>query len=347
MFSRTIILMMLKLFWIAFLLGIPISAQVAVADPIETTITDLSLHAKDFDGHLVHINAVLVLGWEGDNFLLDPSKPAPVYMPSRDPASIWFYCNPIHEKQVYAAIGQERRIYGSFKGYFHWVEKPRIVNGLFDPGSLQFEAVEASVPEQQTRSLAAASVEGDVDTVRSILQIHADMRNKYGSILLFLAANTGRDDFAQELLASGADPRFAAPGGETSLMNAAWNCEVDVAKTLLSHGALVNAANVNGETAVILASRICRDGKMVQLLLEAGANPNAKTTNGVTPLIAAAGNPINAAELLKAGANPSIKTDSGETVETESCDRGEEGHYQVCQLVRGALRSAATHTSKP
>jgi hypothetical protein len=338
---------MLKLFWIACVLSIPLSAQFAAERPSDATVTELSLHAKDFDGHLVRVHAVLVFGWEGDNFLLDPSKPRPVNMPSRDPASIWFYCKPGRDQQVYGAIGHQRVVYGSFDGYFHFVTKTHIVNGVFEPGSLQFEAVEASIPDQQPQSLAAATMNEDVDETRRILQSEdASVRGKYGSILLFLAAQVGRADFAEELLASGADPKFTEPGGDTSLAMAAFNCRLEVAKALLSYGALANAANVHGETALIFASHTCVDGKMVQLLLDAGADPNSKTTNGVTSLMAAAGNPLNAEELLKAGADPSVKNESGETVETESCERGEKGHYEVCQLVREALRNAASRSSK-
>jgi Ankyrin repeats (3 copies) len=346
LFTTTIILPMLKVIWIVLVLSIPLSAQLAAEHPIDSTITDLSLHAQEFDGQLVRVQAVLFFGWEGDNFLLDPSKPRPVNMPSRDPASVWFYCKPGYDQQVYRAIGPQRVVSGLFEGYFHFVTKTHTVNGVFEPGSLQFEAIKTPVLDRQSHSLAIATIQGDVDETRRILQSNAGIRDKYGSILLFLAAQTGRADFAEELLASGADPKFTEPGGETSLLIAAWNCKQEVAKALLSHSALPNAADTQGETALIFAAQTCADGKMVKVLLDAGANPNAKTTDGNTPLMAAAGNPENVEELLKAGADPSMKTASGETVETESCDRGEKGHYQVCQLVREALRNIAVHSAK-
>jgi len=34
----------------------------------------------------------------------------------------------------------------------------------------------------------------------------------------------------------------------------------------------------------------------------------------------------------------SRRVSDGHTPESESCDRGEQGHYRVCQLVRDALR---------
>jgi hypothetical protein len=329
---------MLKLCWIACVLSIALSTQFAVARPTEATVSDLSRHAQEFDGQLVHVQAVLVFGWEGDNFLLDPSKPRPVNMPSRDPASVWFYCKPEHEQQVYGPIGHERVVFGSFEGYFHFVPKTRIVNGVFEPGPLQFEAIEASIPDQQPRSLAAATAMEDVDETRRILQANASARTQYGSTLLFLAAKIGRADFVHELLASGADPKFVAPGGDTSLMMAAWVCKLEVAKALLDHGALVNAANNNGETAVIFASQTCPNGKMVQILLADGADPNAKGNDGGTALRAAAGNPVVVEKLLAAGADPTVKDKYGNTVQSESCDRGEKGHAEVCALVRQALQ---------
>jgi hypothetical protein len=79
-------------------------------------------------------------------------------------------------------------------------------------------------------------------------------------------------------------------------------------------------------------------------LIDAGADPKAKVNEGA--LMAAAGNPLVAEKLLTAGADPTFKNKHGNTVESESCDRGEKGHYEVCQLVREALRKTGAH-SKP
>lgn len=329
---------MLKLFWVAWILSLPLSAQLAPERPIETSVTELSEHAQEFDGHLVRIPAVLVFGWEGDNFLLDPSKPRPLSMPSRDPASVWFYCKPA----ACVARGQAGVVYGSFEGYFHLVAKPQTVNGVFGPGPLQFEAVKATIPENPPQSLAGASAQGDVDEIRRIIKTDAKTRGKYGSVLLFLAAKTDRADFVRELLSSGADPKLAEPDGSTSLMMAAFGCKLEVGKALLDGGASPNAASVQGNTALKFASQNCADGRMVQLLLDAGAEPKATVNEGA--LIAAAGNPRVVEKLLAAGADPRFKDSRGNTVESESCDRGEKGHYEVCQLVREALRNPAAHS---
>jgi hypothetical protein len=121
--------------------------------PIDVTLEDLSLHPRKFDGHLVRVRALLVFGWEGDNFLIDPSKPAPTGFPSRSPASVWFHCKPEREQQIYGPIKphERGRVLGSYTGYFHFVRKPQIVNGVFNPGSLQLDAVEVSIPDPQPR----------------------------------------------------------------------------------------------------------------------------------------------------------------------------------------------------
>ena len=210
---------------------------------------------------------------------------------------------------------------------------------MFEPGPLQFEAVEVSIPEPQPRSLAEATIHGDMDETRRIL--HSDVKTKireeYENTLLFQAVRAGHAIWVQDLLTGGADANFTAPGGDTGLMTAAWNCNLEVARALLGNGALVNTADVNGETALILSSETCANGEMTQVLLDAKADPNAQTKNGMTALMAAVRNPLVVERLIKAGADPAAKDDDGNTAESDSCDRGAEGFYRVCQLVRKAL----------
>jgi hypothetical protein len=304
-------------------------------EPTDVTVSDLGLHPQALDGHLVRVQAWLVSGWEGDRFLSDP-QPQNIYDGS--PAYVWLYSSHEHEKQVYAPIGGRVSVYGEFIGYFHFVPKPQN-NGMFDPGHLQFEAIEVLVPEKQPRTLAGAIRQGNLEEVRTILRSGAKLNvlDEYQSLPLFEAISSGHTTIAEELLTAGADPKLTLPGGDTALMQAAWNDQVTIAKALLDRGAPVNAANINGETALIFASQTCPDGKMVQLLLNAGADPNAKGNDGGPALGAAAGNPVVVEKLLAAGADPSAKDKYGNTVETESCDRGEKGHAQVCALVRQAL----------
>jgi hypothetical protein len=84
-------------------------------------------------GQVISVNSTSLNGWEGDNFLVDPLKPVPLEMPSReDPASLWFYSNPRHEHRD-VAIEQKMSDCHDFAGYFHFVQKPDMI-GVFNPG---------------------------------------------------------------------------------------------------------------------------------------------------------------------------------------------------------------------
>jgi uncharacterized protein len=302
--------------------------------PTAVTVSDLGLHPQKFDGHLVRVQAWLVSGWEGDRFLSDPE---PQNIHDGSPAYVWLYCSLERAQEVCDSIGHRVSVYGWFTGYFHFVRKPHIVNY---PADLQFEATEVSIPEQQPKTLAGAIREGDLEEVRKILHSAGklDIRDEYQSLPLFEAIRSGHTDIAQELLAAGADPKLTEPDGSTALMTAAWHGDLKIARTLLDRGVSVNAADVHGDTALIFASQTGPDGKMVQLLLDSRANPNAKTINGVTSLMAAAGNSLAAEKLLKTGADPTAKDASGHTIEDDACDRGDKEHFRVCELVREALR---------
>jgi len=313
---------------------------------LKVTVSELAVYPQKYDGKLVCINAVAVNGWEGDNFLIDPSKPFPLEIPSgRDPASIWFYSKQLYsmltnrQPRVDGAIEERTSDCHHFEGYFHFVARPRMM-GVFYPGSLQLECTGNCVADSQPHSLAATTHSEDIDETRRILRADSRLRDRYKNLLLFPAAQTGRDDFAQELLAAGADPTFTSPSRGTSLMVAARGCKMEVAKTLLSGGAPVNASNTKGETALMYASQTCLNGQMVKMLLEAGANPNAKGEGNFTALMWASGNPINAELLLRAGADPTAKNEYGNTAESDNCDRGDAGHSQVCSLIRDALKQA-------
>jgi hypothetical protein len=111
-----------------------------------TSVAELSKAPRKFDGRLVRVRALLEFGWEGDNFLSDPSAPASRNTPSRRPVSVWFYCKPDHERQVFGAISAgDRRVLGTFTGYFHFVpDKKSRTKDVFDPGPLQLEAIGVS-----------------------------------------------------------------------------------------------------------------------------------------------------------------------------------------------------------
>jgi ankyrin repeat protein len=315
--------------------------------PVKVTIVDLAKSARKYDGRLVRIDALLSLSWEGDNFL---SAPNPTSMPPNGQNYVWLYCKPEYRQQVFGPVmsAGHGSVYGSFTGYFHFVEKPHVINGTFYPGQLQFEAVRALIRHPKRLSLAEAIRDGNLEEARKLVRsgVRINVWNEHRSLPLIEAVRTGHTDFAEELLAEGADPNVAGSEGDTALGQAAWYCNLTIAKELLNRGARVNASDVNGQTALMSAAQTCPDGQMVKLLLDAGADPNQKTPGNFTPLMSAEGNPVNTAELLKDGADPTVQNRYGWTAESQNCERGGKGYAQACNLIREALENSAEHPPK-
>jgi len=193
--------------------------------------------------------------------------------------------------------------------------------------------------------LIQAIRQGDIEKAREMIKAGTKLNffDECGAVPLLEAIHwsdhDGYNEFVLELLSAGADPKFPE-GGADALASAAYMCNTAIVRELLKRGVPVNAANGNGVTALMEAPSQRCAGVMVQLLLEAGADPNARDRNGFNPLLAAAmtGDAAGAEELLKAGADAGFRTKSGMSAESQSCGRGEQGHYHVCQLVREAMK---------
>jgi ankyrin repeat protein len=190
--------------------------------------------------------------------------------------------------------------------------------------------------------LVQAIRDGDFAKAHAMVKSGAklNIQDECGATPFHEAIRWNYTEFATELLSAGADPKFP-DGGAEALIGTAFMCNPTLARELLNRGVPANAAGLSGVTALMNApSQRCAGGALVQLLLDAGADPNAKSKGGFSALLAAAetGDEVGAQKLLKAGANPAIKDMHGSTAESQSCDRGERGHYLVCQLVREALK---------
>jgi ankyrin repeat protein len=111
-----------------------------------------------------------------------------------------------------------------------------------------------------------------------------------------------------KLLATGADVNAAQVDGMTALHWAVYNDEAETAGLLVRSRANVNATNRYGVPPLSIA---CTNGNatLVRLLLDAGANANASLPGGETVLMTAArvGNLEAVKALLARGANPNAK----------------------------------------
>ena len=148
----------------------------------------------------------------------------------------------------------------------------------------------------------------------------ADRRN--GLTPLCAAADWGRADLVRVLLAAGADPRV--PCGEgfgsiTPLMvwSQSWEAPsagLETARLLLDHGADVNAPSANGLTPLMLAVGFHR-APAIRLLLSRGADPNAADRRGRTALWHCISNrkTDSVRALLEYGANVNARAADGLT----------------------------------
>ena len=160
--------------------------------------------------------------------------------------------------------------------------------------------------------LADAAMNQDKQSVRSLLQLHADVNateadgttamhwaarlndleiadlllgaganvkaaNRFGATPLSLASINGNAAMIQKILKAGEDPnRVASDAGDTALMLAARTGKPDAVKVLLEHGADVNKTNLEGQTALMWAVAE-RNAAAAKTLIEHGAEVNAQT----------------------------------------------------------------------
>src|SRR3954453_11504989 len=132
--------------------------------------------------------------------------------------------------------------------------------------------------------------------------------------------------------------KLKGPGGSTPLMYAVLYGEADDVRLLLEAGAEPNARNEVGATALMWAAD---DLDKTRLLLRAGADPNARSDDGRTPLLVATTWPQSTDVvklLLDRGANPSAVVNSYRGPLTPLRLAAEAGHEAAVRLLldRGA-----------
>ncbi len=137
--------------------------------------------------------------------------------------------------------------------------------------------------------------------------------------------------------------RGAGDNVKSDVANAAARGDKALVRALLASKADVNAAQVDGATALHWA--IYRDDEdLVDLLIRSGANVKAVNRDGVTPLAMAAlyGKPALILKLLKAGADASEVGPNGQTVLMLAARNGNPDAVRV--LVEGGAKVNARET---
>ena len=124
------------------------------------------------------------------------------------------------------------------------------------------------------------------EVIQTIIDLGADVNaiNKYHETVLLIACMHGKIDAINVLLEAEADTNITEIDGHTCLHKAVnANCGTRVVQAIIDHGADVNAINKYNKTALLIA---CMDGKIdaINVLLEAGADTNITETDGHTCL---------------------------------------------------------------
>jgi ankyrin repeat protein len=131
-----------------------------------------------------------------------------------------------------------------------------------------------------TTALIWATHQNDMEVVKLLLGAgaQANAANRYKITALAEAANLGNGEMIEALLKAGADPNSTSGEGETVLMTASRTGTVVGVKALLARGASVKAAeSYRGETALMYAVAE-NHADIAKLLIDAGADVNAKST---------------------------------------------------------------------
>lgn len=146
-----------------------------------------------------------------------------------------------------------------------------------------------------------------------------DAFDNEGRSPLVLATEGGHLDTMVKILEAGADVNASDPRAWSPICTAVMTAQLETLSLLLAFGADPSSRDARGFTPLIFAiaasDRVKSIGKLLDALLEAGADPNVTHRSGVTALEAAArGSDTYAAERLIAhGASPTDVLPSGYT----------------------------------
>ena len=159
---------------------------------------------------------------------------------------------------------------------------------------------------------------GDMDMARKWLAagLAPDfVADRIGSGLM-IAAWEGNIPMMQLFLEHGADIDHVSPIGEQALQLAAWKGHLPAVRWLVDHGAAVDRGPK--QWGALHYAALAGHGEIVQLLLERGADVNARTPNDSTALMMTAreGHEDLARILLAAGADPKPVNDWGDNALT-------------------------------
>jgi len=170
------------------------------------------------------------------------------------------------------------------------------------------QAKHAVAGAEGTAALVWAATRNDLAMADLLLRAGANAKaaNEFGATPLYAAAAHPDPAMAEKLLAAGADPNAPLMSGETPLMEASRRGNLATVRVLLSKNANPNARESNGGQNALMWAVSQRQSAVVEELIKHGADVQAGSKTGFTPLMFAAqqGDADSTRILLRAGAKP-------------------------------------------
>jgi ankyrin repeat protein len=208
-------------------------------------------------------------------------------------------------------------------------------------------AQDVDVNESQldgTTSLHWAVHRNDLKMVKLLIEAGANVNvaNDYGVTPFLLACTNGSSSMVRGLLQAGADPNATRQTGESAIMTSSRTGNLEAVKTLLAYEPDLNQQeNRRGQTALMWAIEQGHP-QVAKLLIERGADVNARSKRGFTPLLfAAQQNDFNSVRaLLAAGAKLDGFTPEWGSALVAAAARGHED-LAIFLLEKGADPNAA------
>lgn len=164
--------------------------------------------------------------------------------------------------------------------------------------------------EDGSTALLWAAHWNDVAMATMLVRAGADANaaNDLRMTPLVQACTNGSAALVALLLRAGANPNVAAGTGETPLMTCARTGVVETVRLLLVQGADVNATEPNQHQTALMWAAAAQHPKIIETLIEAGANSTAHTRMGSTALHFAArmGDIESTKALIDAGVDVNI-----------------------------------------
>jgi ankyrin repeat protein len=125
---------------------------------------------------------------------------------------------------------------------------------------------------------------GDAARLKGLFERGFDapnIRDGKGNSLLMLASYNGQLETTRVLLEHGGDPQIANDMGQIPLAGAAFKGNTEMTRLLIEHGADVNARMADGKTPLMFAAMFDRL-EIIDLLLAHGADVSLQTNEGLT-----------------------------------------------------------------